>query len=396
MNNNRSIKGLLEKFVLNECSKEEIKEVVKYFKKVRSTDDFPTVKQILQLLNEQPPSDLGEDRPLLKKERADKIYKNIISFSGESGKGTFLKKLWKLSSVAAIFIALLVSGYLYQQGFFNTAPEVLVPADEVITLQLEDGTLQHISEDGQSQVLDANGNVVGQQQGKQLVYNDKADSGELAYNTLTVPYGKRFDVLLSDGSKAHLNAGSSLKYPVKFLEGKNRQVFLIGEAFFEVTTDKQHPFIVNADKLNVQVLGTVFNVSNYPEDPQTDVVLVEGSVGMYPAGDVFDTDKNTVLQPGKKGSLNKANGLINTKDVITSIHTSWVNGELVFRNMTFNNILKKLERHYNINIRNNNIALGKKEFNASFGNEPIDKVLQSLKTIYGIGYSIKNNMVIIE
>ena len=394
MNNNKSIKGLLEKFVKNECSKEEIKEVVKYFKKVRSTDDFPTVAEILQLLDEQPPSYLGEDKPLLEKERADKIYNNIISFSGE--KGRFIKKLWKLSSVAAIFIVLLTSGYLYQQGFFNTTPEVLVPVNELITLQLEDGKLQHISEDGQTQVFDANGNVVGQQQGKQLVYNDKTDSGELAYNTLTVPYGKRFEVLLSDGSKAHLNAGTSLKYPVKFLEGKDRQVFLSGEAFFDVTTDKQHPFIVNADKLNVQVLGTVFNVSNYPEDTQTDVVLVEGSVGMYLEGDVFDTKKNTVLEPGKKGSLFKTNGHIETKDVITSVHTSWVNGELVFRNMTFNNILKKLERHYNINIQNNNIALGEKEFNASFGNETIDKVLQSLKIVYGIEYSIKNNMVIIE
>ena len=154
MNNNKSIKGLLEKFVKNECSKEEIKEVVKYFKKVRSTDDFPTVAEILQLLDEQPPSYLGEDKPLLEKERADKIYNNIISFSGE--KGRFIKKLWKLSSVAAIFIVLLTSGYLYQQGFFNTTPEVLVPVNELITLQLEDGKLQHISEDGQTQVFDAN------------------------------------------------------------------------------------------------------------------------------------------------------------------------------------------------------------------------------------------------
>ncbi|MGB5820369.1 MAG: FecR domain-containing protein [Saonia sp.] len=387
MSNDKSIQKLLEKFVRNECSEEEIKEVVHYFRTAKSPRDFLTVEQVSQLLDE-PPS--------MEKEKADELYRNITSLIRKTEKRRFSKKMWKYTAVAAVFIGLLTTVYFHRQDFFSgAANEVLVPADEAITLKLEDGSLEIISEDGRTQVVDARGTVVGQQQGKQLVYTPSTDTDKLAYNTLSVPYGKRFEVLLSDGSKAYLNSGSSLKYPVKFIQGENRQVFLKGEAYFDISTDKEHPFIVNADQLNIQVLGTVFNVSNYPEDPQTDVVLVEGSVGMY-VGTSFDVEKNTILQPGKKGSLHKTAGTIETKDVVTNVYTSWVTGELVFRNMTFANILKKLERHYNIRIRNTNVALGEKEFNASFGNQSIDEVLQSLSTIYGIEYSIANNTIIIE
>src|SRR5690606_36367432 len=119
------------------------------------------------------------------------------------------------------------------------------------------------------------------------------NSDKLAYNTLKIPFGKKFRLQLSDGTMVHINSGSTLKYPIKFIAGENRQVYLDGEAFFDVAKDKKHPFIVNADNLNVRVLGTHFNVSNYPEDAVTDVVLVEGSVGMYRSNEEFDASKNT-------------------------------------------------------------------------------------------------------
>ncbi|MGK4568546.1 FecR family protein [Flavobacterium sp. 3HN19-14] len=127
---------------------------------------------------------------------------------------------------------------------------------------------------------------------------------------------------MSDGTVIHLNSGTTLRYPVKFIAGENRQVFLDGEAYFDVAKDKAHPFIVNADKLNVRVLGTHFNVTNYPEDDQTDVVLVEGSVGLYGSNTTFDATKNTVLKPGYKGSFNKNTSSINTKPVVTDFYTS--------------------------------------------------------------------------
>ena len=135
---------------------------------------------------------------------------------------------------------------------------------ESITIQLEDGNTQIINENRTSQLIDKNGNVLGQQSGNQLVYNSDVKNDVLVYNTLTVPYGKQFELQLSDGTNVHLNAGTSLKYPVKFVKGKNREVFLNGEAFFNVAKEVNHPFIVNANEIDVRVLGTQFNISSYP------------------------------------------------------------------------------------------------------------------------------------
>ncbi|MFG6685776.1 FecR family protein [Mariniflexile sp. HNIBRBA6329] len=324
----------------------------------------------------------------------EKVYaklENKLNKNNKKVKTLKLLKVFKYASIIIVFLGL--GGYMYQNGYFSKNESFSVP-NEQITLQLENGTIKVINEDGTSQVLDAKGNVIGTQSGTQIAYSNDAFEETLVYNTLTVPYGKRFEILLSDGTHVHLNAGTSLKYPVKFLKGENRQVFLKGEAFFNVSKDAKHPFIVNSDVLNVQVLGTQFNISSYPEDIETDVVLVEGSVNLYTTK---DSNNNALLKPGFKGTYNKNNtNNITTNPVITSIYTSWIDGELVFRNITFENILKKMERHYNVDITNNNIVLANEKFNASFRNEPIEKILEYFKITYNINYTINNNKILIN
>ncbi|WP_431124211.1 FecR family protein [Flagellimonas flava] len=302
--------------------------------------------------------------------------------------------IWKVSAIAATFLALLATAYLLMQ---NTAlgTDVIIP-ENAITLQLENGDIQVISEDGEVEVLDKDGNIIGKQDGKSLKYSVVSSNRELAYNTLTVPHGKTFQLQLSDGTIAHLNAGSSIKYPVQFMEGLQRQIFVEGEAFLDVAKDSNHPFVVNTNGLNVRVLGTQFNVSAYPEDETTEVVLVEGAVSLYTEDDGYGSDKNVKLEPGFKGSFDKASNHIDTSKVITSLYTSWVNGKLVFRNMTFSNIMKKLERHYDVTIVNNNKDLTHDLFNANFGKEPIENVLMELKANYGIDYQILDEKIVIE
>tara|TARA_R110002111_G_scaffold48644_2_gene86252 strand:+ start:22 stop:684 length:663 start_codon:yes stop_codon:yes gene_type:complete len=218
---------------------------------------------------------------------------------------------------------------------------------------------------------------------------------KLVYNTLTVPHGKHFKVQLSDGTNVHLNAGTSLRYPVKFLQNNNREVFISGEAFFEVYPDKEHPFIVNADSLNIEVLGTEFNVSAYPEDLTTDVVLVEGSVGMYMNNKSLK--EGLLIKPGTKGSLNRNLETLTSKLVDTSIYTMWMDGDLVFRNMPFKNITRKLERNFNITIIIKNYQLNDEVFNATFKNgATIQSILKSFKNSFGIDYTIKDGTVYIN
>lgn len=327
-----------------------------------------------------------------KKEIRESLWLNIKT---GTSKEKFIKiNSWSAYAAAAVFIGFIATGYFYLS---NTSSNISNDIPEnAITLQLNDGTIKVVDETRKVKVLDAQGKVVRQQEGASLKYSDSQTKKELAYNTLKVPYGKTFKLQLSDGTTVHLNAGSSIKYPIQFIKDLKREVFITGEAYLDVAKDANHPFIVNANDLNIRVLGTQFNVSAYREDEATEVVLVEGSVSLYTESEGYNTDKNTLLEPGFLGSLNKSNNNISTSEVITSIYTSWISGKLVFRNMTFKNIVKKLERHYDVTIINNNTELMNEVFNANFGNESIEKVLGELKANYGINYRFLDNKIIIE
>ncbi|QXP56236.1 FecR family protein [Cellulophaga sp. HaHa_2_95] len=306
------------------------------------------------------------------------------------------KSILKYVAVGFLFLGM---GYIFQTIIGKSKLEnIPLPIEEAITLELDNGNIKIISEDGTTKIVDVDGQVVGKQKGQQLVYSNDVDVATETYNTLSVPYGKRFDLNLSDGTKVHLNAGSSLRYPVKFISGKIRQVFLKGEAYFDVAENKKNPFIVNAYELNVQVVGTEFNVVAYPENMNTDVILVEGSVGLYESNEEFDIAKNTMLQPGFKASFDKEHKTINTGKVNTTLYTSWIDGTIFFRNEPFDNIIKSLERQYNTIIINNNKTLGNETFNASIEveRESLEEVLNYFNKVYAIEYQVVNNKVIIN
>lgn len=390
MNTNSEIQNLLHKFILNKCTAEETNEVIAYYRKNKFTTDFPSVEDIEKLLGEIPEMDTTT---------ADKIFTQILADAKEIEAVTIQKEknsIKKYLSIAASIIVLLSVGWFYQQNSSKPKSNPIINSNE-ITLQLENGEVQVITVGKKNKVTDSKGNIVGNQNGNKIVYDTNTNIDKLAYNTIKIPYGKRFELELSDGTLVHLNSGSTLKYPVAFIAGQNRQVFLDGEAFFDVSKDKKHPFIVNADNLNIRVLGTHFNVSNYSEDAITDVVLVEGSVGLYDSNEKFETNKSTILKPGFKGSFNKKDKQINTTAVITDTYTSWMQGGLNFRNMSFKNISKKLERHYNVTIESQNTKLDNELFNASFkSNESVEKVLSYFNDVYGIKYTIKNNQILIK
>jgi hypothetical protein len=390
MNENSEIQKLLHKFILNQCTAEETDEVVAYYRKNKLSSDFPSVEDIKLLSDEIPEMDEAT---------AEKIFSNVLTSAKEIEQAEIIttrNPYRKYMAIAASILVLVTIGISYQNGFFSPKKDAIITNSNEITLQLENGDIQVISANKKSEIADAEGNVVGNQSGNKIVYDTETTLEKLVYNTIKIPYGKRFELQLSDGTIVHLNSGTTLKYPVKFIASENRQVFLDGEAFFDVAKDKTHPFVVNADNLNVRVLGTHFNVSNYPEDKLTDVVLVEGSVGLYTANEKFNAEKNTVLKPGFKGSYSKTDNQIKTKAVVTDVYTAWIKGGLTFREMTFKDISKKLERHYNVTIVNQNTKLSNEKFNASFGDEPIAKVLSYFNEIHGINYTLKNNEVLIK
>lgn len=333
----------------------------------------------------------------MSKPDVEKIKKTLLKDIEKDKKRIKIRSIQRFLKYAAVFVLLIVTAYFYWQNMRE--PEissVLIPKDEAITITLEDGTTK-IIEPGKSELLkDTDGNIIGRQDNSQLIYSQTTKPQELIYNTLKVPNGKRFDIVLSDSTHVYLNSGTTLRYPINFIKGQNRNVFLTGEAYFEVTKDDAHPFVVAIGTMNVEVLGTAFNVSSYPQDSSINTVLVEGSVALYQKKDATNKSSSTVLEPGFKAEWSKKDASVLIENVDARIYTAWVQGKLIFRNTSFLKIRQALERHFNVKIKNTNGDLDEQLFDASFDIETIDEVLQSFNKSYAIEYSIKNNQVIIE
>lgn len=165
---------------------------------------------------------------------------------------------------------------------------------------------------------------------------------EPIYNKVETPRGGEYALLLSDGTKVHLNAMSSLRFPVTFAKG-TREVELEGEAFFEVSKTGE-PFIVNMNGMQVEVLGTTFNISAYPnEEYQT--TLVTGSVKVN-----TETGESCILKPSQQASVTLGNNSIQVRTVDAEFYTSWVKGKIHFKDQRLEDIMKTLSRWYDMEV----------------------------------------------
>ncbi len=167
-------------------------------------------------------------------------------------------------------------------------------------------------------------------------------------NQMIIPYGNQSKVTLADNTVVWLNAGSRLVYPTRF-DGKTREVMLFGEAFFEVSKNPKKPFIVKTSDLEIQVLGTQFNVSSYAEDQLIQTVLKEGSVSVK-RNNATLFDKELILKPNQMASFNKNTRETQVSEVDANSFTLWTKGLLGFEEKDFGLIIRKLERYYNISI----------------------------------------------
>ena len=317
----------------------------------------------------------------------EKAYQNVLK-QIQAKKGSGAGGFRDLLKYAAIFIGISIIGYgIYQR----TTDAAKLQNQPQIVLQLEDGTIQIVNEGQHAIINNASGHKVSEQKDHELVYSPDTTETILRYNTLKVPYGKTFGLTLSDGSKITLNAGSELRYPVQFIENeKNRTVFLNGEAFFEVSKNENSPFIVNTEDMDVEVLGTQFNVTSYTEDFKTYTVLVEGKVA---AQNKLAAQDSKVLNPNEKVFFE--NDQLETKTVNIQKYVAWVQGQLVFVDDSFKVIENKLERKYNVTINNTYSGLDEINITATFKNETIDQVLETFQTYEAFDYTIKNGVITI-
>jgi len=209
-----------------------------------------------------------------------------------------------------------------------------------------------------------------------LLVTTFSDKGHFATNLndleMEAPAGSRMNFVLGDGTKVWLNHGAKLRYPYRF-EGKNRKVFLTGEAYFVVAHNKEVPFIVETKHLEVKATGTEFNVSAYPEDDMVETTLVEGKVVLY--------EKNTnhaikELFPNQCLKFNLEEKAYRLESGNTEKYVAWKNGLLVFKNDTIADIAKKLAKWYNVDVEITNEKVKGYTFTAAFTDETLSQVLE--------------------
>lgn len=301
------------------------------------------------------------------------------------------RKLWPLIAAAALLIAV-VALYLIQPektSKVSTTVHVAVndasPGRNKATLTLSNGRVINLEEKSTGIIENETGTKIEKKEDGLLMYEKLTTAKQPAYNTISIPRGGQYALTLSDGTKVWLNALSSLRFPEQFSDSL-RVVELSGEAFFHVTKDKQHPFLVRMnDQGEVKVLGTQFNVNSYNDEEAKEITLIEGSVQV--------TSKNNRLQlvPGQQARIRQGNITLE-KHADVDATTGWKNGEFVFRDADIYSIMRQAERWYDVNVIYRTTS--SEHFNFSISrNEPLSKILHLMELTGKIHFKIENKSV---
>ncbi len=226
-----------------------------------------------------------------------------------------------------------------------------------------------------------------------LINKSEKNQWASLYNTIEVPYGERSQVTLYDGTKVWLNSGTKFRYPVAFSE-KTRDVNVEGEAYLNVAKDKKHPFIVTAGqlKVKVKVLGTHFNVCAYPEDNEFSATLEEGSINAVN----ITNGKSVTLVPGEQLILNRQTNRMQHMQVDTDLFTSWKENLLKFEDAPFDEVIKKMERWYDVKIKVDPAINTKERYTMTIKTESLREMLQLVSKTTAMKYEIKENNVVLK
>ena len=221
-----------------------------------------------------------------------------------------------------------------------------------------------------------------------LTYLDSVGiENETSMHMLKVPRGAEYMLTLSDGTHVWLNADSRMRYPSRFVEG-NREVYLEGEAYFEVARDSCRPFVVKTLGAEVRVLGTAFNLQAYPEERQR-TTLVEGRVL------VSSAKSKVVLNPSEQAE--KEGDRLSIRKVNVNEYTAWLKNSFVFVNTPLEDVLNNLERWYDVDVFVASPSLRELRFTASFSRyEHLDKILETLSLTTHIACTLKGRLLIVQ
>ncbi len=297
------------------------------------------------------------------------------------------RRLWvSWGRYVAMFILPLVAAIFLYQRYYSHEDKVelvqtITSGTSKAMLILADGVPVVLEQQQEKVLKELDGtmiNVMKEHISYEKMAND--DPGKLVYHELVIPRGGEFSLTLSDGTEVYMNADSKLRFPTKF--GRNERVVeLEGEAYFQVARNEKSPFIVKVASMEIEVLGTEFNVSAYPEDAVIQTTLVRGSVEVSSE----KSGESVILHPGEQSALNRENNSLNVSTVDVSYVMAWKEGRLRFKEKPLREVMKIISRWYDVEVVYEDEEVKDYPFGCNFNRhatiEPLLKVFEATGTI---------------
>jgi transmembrane sensor len=339
--------------------------------------------------------------PVFTEEDSEIILTNVLNSdpSVTSQKGTVVKRI-NFSAIAAAAVILMVfSAFLFfylKNKNAKTNNQIvqadILPGSNKAVLILANHKRILLDDAAKGEIAKQSGMVITKLKGGEVIYTvldrgNATSNAEVSYNTLETPRGGQFQITLPDGTKVWLNSASSLHFPTTFA-GKERHVELTGEGYFEVAHNKNMPFTVAANGVDVKVLGTHFDIMAYVDEPVVNTTLLEGSVALQKGG------LHQILKPGEAGIASKANNTLLVEPADMEQAVAWKNGFFIFKDQNINDVMRQVSRWYNVDVEfrgslNSNIG-GK---TSRYKN--ISELLTNMQLTGSIHYKIEGRKVII-
>lgn len=292
---------------------------------------------------------VGRKRQELKSISIEKGWEGLSRKRTRENRREIRKRVLRYACVFVLLLSSTVYFFMREDDRDEVIPVVnteIVPGVPKAVLYMANGTVIDLGVHQQDTLKEEDGTIIGLH-GKSITYENSADStvGKGLFNELVIPRGGEYVLTLADGTLVCLNAGSKLRFPVQF-SGDTRRVELEGEGYFQVIRNENRPFVVGASGVNITVLGTEFNVSNYPENLNIQTTLIEGRVKVVSErdGEVY------ILQPGEQAVFDKTNGDLHVEEVDVSYVIAWKEGRLRFRDRPLKEIMDFISRWYDVDV----------------------------------------------
>jgi ferric-dicitrate binding protein FerR (iron transport regulator) len=380
----KDFEKLLDKYIAGEASLEEEQRLLNFY------GSFQKKSEATEEINEI----VGESI-------FEKIQENILpdQLNQYSHKFYYLKSIF----IAALILLFISTGLYFYTNRVISEPEQfaeidvrndILPGYNKAILTLADGSKISL-DDAANGLLASQGNIaITKTDNGQIVYEknnvDKSKfmSNRSAINTIQTPKGGKYQIRLPDGSKVWLNSASTLSYPTTFA-GNERKVQLKGEAYFEISPNKNVPFRVESENQIVEVLGTHFNINSYDDEDYVKTTLLEGSVKVILSSNPNEVSKTRLLKPGEQSLTKSSQSGIRIENVDTEKAVAWKNGYFKFRNTPIKEIMREIERWYDVEL----VYEGKipsDEFTGFISNDvKISAVLKIMEESGGVRFTVK-------